>query len=271
MKKSDAVQFVINALETRCSMGYSIRKILNKEGMEKLLFSPLEGFSEYKVIDVDVLNYLKSKKCDMSDINFDNVKISNLDFSGLIGVRINPQTVFEKRLLDTKFTDVEFVGSFDGVLIENCDFTGSKGAIIDVSKLLFQKLSFSNMCDVTFDGSFDEACILGTNFKGSKGAKINPNKLYFSGLSGACLSDVEFTDSIACNVNGADFSGSKNAIILADRISSFKNTILTDAIVIGTLDDKICDGVIVDGAKFFSLVNNKKRGIIRSKIKNYKK
>ena len=249
MEKRDAIKFVIEALEVRSNMGYSINEILNKDGIEKLLFNTCETCSNIKCVEIDIFNYLRSKQCDMSEISFDNVMIKGLDFTGFTGVKIDP---FRKNLTMCTFNGVEFIGPFYGARIDTTDFTGSKGAIIDVSKLSEKSIVNSKMSDVTFIGSFENADLFEANFKGSVGAKINPKKLLFNdGLAGTVLDGVEFTEPISnCCIDRADFTGSKNAVILADNIDSFRNIILTDAIVIGELNDKDCTGMVTDGAKF---------------------
>jgi hypothetical protein len=56
---------------------------------------------------------------------FDDVCITEADFTGSKGAKINPQTIYEKNLDSTKCADVEFIGSFNDVGIEFADFTGS--------------------------------------------------------------------------------------------------------------------------------------------------
>lgn len=245
MEKRDAIKFIIETLEVRCNMGYSINEILTKEGIEKLLFIENKKNPFNDGIEIDIFNYLRSKRCNMSEICFDNADIFGLDFTGFTGVKINPSY---KDLTMCTFAGVEFTGPFDKSVINTTDFTGSKGAIIDVSNLVDNSIVNSKMSDVTFVGTFDNADLYGADFTGSIGAKINPNELGIEELANTTLCDVEFTEPISCSVDGADFTGSKNAVILTDNIDSFRDTILKDAIVIGSFEGKDCTGMNKDGA-----------------------
>lgn len=44
------------------------------------------------------INFELIKKLDLSGVSFDNVDIRHLDFTGSKGVKINPQTVYNKNL-----------------------------------------------------------------------------------------------------------------------------------------------------------------------------
>jgi len=265
MRREYATDFVINALEKRCNMGYSINDILNKEGIEKILFDIDKEISNLKFVDVDIFDYLRSKKCDLSEINFDDVVISGLDFTGFKGVKINPQTVGYKDLSGNIFNGVEFTGSFDGCYIPGSDFKGSVGAVINPQTIMDKYLAACDFQNVVFVGSFDGTTIFYSFFEGSKGAKINPNRLSTCGLIGTSVEDVEFTEPIFnCYIDKADFTGSKNAVILADEMPSFVDTILTDTIVIGNLNEN-CRGVLTEGAIFLGKIVNKNEKVISKK------
>lgn len=246
MKKSEYIQLAIKSINEKCEKGYNINDILSKEMIEKLLFNTFSETPNYRYIEKQVFEFLRSRNCDMSGINFNNVAIDGLNFAGFIGVKINP----EGRYLDNcRFMGVEFIGSFKDASIRNVDFTGSKNAVINVQEIEHKSIVGSKMTDATFVGSFDGGDIYHTDFTGSKGAKINPNRLYAEGLEGAKLCDAELTEAItSCYIDGTDFTGSINAVIIASTIPSFKDTNLKDALVIGDIMNKPCDGVQVDGA-----------------------
>lgn len=248
MNKSEYVKLAIENIEKKCAEGYNINDILSKEMIEKLLFNTYSQTPSYRYIQKEVFEYLRSRNCDVSGINFDNVAIDGYNFAGFIGTKINP----EGRYLDgCRFRGVEFTGPFKNASIRGVDFTGSKNAVISVREVENKSIAGSIMCDVTFKGSFDGADIYHADFTGSKGARINPNKLYAEGLEGVKLCDTELTEAIAaCYIDGADFTGSKNAVIIASAVPSFNNTVLKDALVIGDIMNKPCDGIKVKDAIF---------------------
>lgn len=95
------------------------------------------------------------KKIDFTNIPFDNVFVCGMDFTGIKGIKINPQTVYHKNLCRGKFNGVEFIGSFDGTQIEYADFTGSKGAKINPQTLYQKSLRYTNLCNTEIIGTFD--------------------------------------------------------------------------------------------------------------------
>lgn len=136
------------------------------------------------------------KKIDFSNVSFDNVDIRGIDFSEYKGVKINPQTVFEKDLGRCKFSGVEFIGPFDGAIIEETNFTGSKGARINPQTLYSRDFKKCKLSGVEFIGPFDGMYLNELDFTGSKGAKINLRTVYYDCLYLCVLTDVEITDDI---------------------------------------------------------------------------
>lgn len=257
MNKQDYIKLLFEKLDEECEKGYSINDILSNDDIDKMLFYHRSTSRNYRYVQLQVFEYLKNKKCDMSGISFDNVEISGLDFDGLVGVKINP----EGRDLDNcKFKGVEFTGSFKESSIKNVDFTDSKNAVINVSEVEHRSISLSKMSGVKFIGSFDYADVAYTDFTGSMGAKIDPNKLFMECLEGAKLSGVELTGVIEnCYIDGTDFTGSKNAIIVARNTPSFNDTNLNGATVIGDVYSKPHYGLQIEGAILLSeLIVNKK-------------
>ena len=89
----------------------------------------------------------KIKKLDLSGVCFDGINVIGFDFTGCKGVKINPQTVWDKSLEDVKLSGVEIIGSFDsiidslaGVDIEDTDFTKSSFAKMELRKVKYNAL-----------------------------------------------------------------------------------------------------------------------------------
>lgn len=106
------------------------------------------------------------KKLDLSSVSFDGVKVFNKDFSNSKGVKINPQTVHEKNIMNTILKDVEIVGSFDDVKIKGASFKGSVGAIVDLCCIYENDARNVDFCD---------AYVVNYRYRGAKttGASIN--------------------------------------------------------------------------------------------------
>ena len=136
------------------------------------------------------------KKIDFSNVSFDNVYICGLDFTRCIGVKIDPQTVYDKDFSFCVLSGVGFDGSFDGANISKTNFTGSKGAKINPQTIYNKNLSECKFSGVEFIGSFDRVIIEGADFTGSKGAKINFQTVNFDDLSLCVLTDAKIIDDI---------------------------------------------------------------------------
>jgi len=153
----------------------------------------------YYKFNQDMYNIIKL--IDFSCISFDNVCLNGVDFTGVYGVKINPQTVYKKSLIDINFYGIEFCSNdkgnqidlFDGVEIRKVDFLGSKGARINPQTIKNKCFDHCLLTDVDFTGfSFDDVSLSSSNFKGSKGAVIDPNKL--KQIFNVQFSDVELLD-----------------------------------------------------------------------------
>lgn len=70
------------------------------------------------------------KNLDLEGLSWDGVDVTEMDFSDTKGIKINPQTIWDRNLSDTILKDVEIEGSLKGVFIEGTNFTDSYGAII---------------------------------------------------------------------------------------------------------------------------------------------
>ena len=91
----------------------------DKELLQKLIF---DGGCFSDSIPVELLF-----KIDFSNISFDDYDLTSSvnNFEGFTGIKINPQTIFEKDLSGAICTGVEFIGPFDGVLFDDAKFEGS--------------------------------------------------------------------------------------------------------------------------------------------------
>ena len=132
------------------------------------------------------------KKIDFSNVSFDNVCIRGLNFTGYMGVKINPQRVYNKDLRGCTFSGVEFVGSFDYTYMYDTNFAGSKGVRIDPQRVYKKDLRGCTFFGVKFIGPFDGAKISRANFTGSKGALISPQKIYYRDFRFCVLSGIIF-------------------------------------------------------------------------------
>jgi len=104
---------------------------------------------------------------------FEDAKIYKTNFSGSVGVMINPQKLYSFEMGECIFKDVEFIGPFDNTTINGANFTGSKGAVIDLNNL-----GWTN--GIIYDINFRDAMVIGnltniywaSNIK-TIGAKMN--------------------------------------------------------------------------------------------------
>ncbi len=115
--------------------------------LEKLIFTyeKCEITGElYKTFELYITSV---KKLDLSDISFDDFNAYEFDFSGLYGVKLNPQKVFNKDLRYAKLKGVEITGPFDDCEIYHTNFTGSIGATMSYNQYVKYGRS-SNLTDV---------------------------------------------------------------------------------------------------------------------------
>ena len=149
------------------------------------------------------------KKIDFSNVSFDgfqvfgsvNGKNKATDFTGLYGVKINPQKIPYKDLSNSIFYGVEFIGPFDGAYIVHSNFAGSKNAFINPNNLYNSSGLNKDLIDL-------EGCV----FKDV--TFTEPFKLY------KCKKEVRYhyrkTVEIVFKCEGTDFTGSKGTIIHTD-------------------------------------------------------
>ena len=165
----------------------------SKELLDRIVFDYRAKFPNGDTYKDVFYEFFKLKsKIDFDGVSFDGAIMTQRDFTGSKGIKINPQTIFFKDFLFTACSDVEFIGPFDGADIRSADFTGSKGAKINPQTICGKKLCGTKCADVEFIGPFDGADISFADFTGSKGAKINPQTV---GLRCTNCRDVKFVDS----------------------------------------------------------------------------
>ena len=106
-------------------------------------------------------------KIDFSNVDFSGIKVRGTIFDGMIGVKINPQTVYEKDLSHGYYDGVEFIGPFDNVNVEGSSFRGSQGAIINPQKVYMKNMDDTNCADVIIIGSFENVSCDNIRLKGA--------------------------------------------------------------------------------------------------------
>ena len=206
-----------------CKNIEQLRKLLT----EKLIEYKESGEKDHIKLDIDKKIFeqilFENKKIaipdnlwkllDLSGVSFDGINVMGVDFTGSKGVVIDPQTVHDKDLRNTKLAGVEIKGSFDGVCVYSTDFTGSKGGVLNPQKVEGKNLRNAKLAGVEIKGSLDGVKLGGTDFTGSKGViKLNPQKVYGNDLSYAKLAGVEIKGSLdGVKLGGTDFTGSKGA------------------------------------------------------------
>ena len=130
-------------------------------------------------------------KLDFTGISFDNFNASGYDFSNLTGISLNPQTVFNKSLKNSKLSGVNFIGGFDDVNIVSADFTGSKNAVINPQTIKKRDLYNTKLDSTYIIGSLSDCSIVDTNFKGVlNDVYVNPQTISGKSLHGTILDGV---------------------------------------------------------------------------------
>lgn len=177
---------------------------LKKSVLEKLIFDnklcycKIQDYNNIiktcKVFSVD-----KSilKKLDLSEVSFDDFLAENVDFSGLYGVKLNPQKVYSKSLCCSVLDGVEITGSFDDVNVERTNFKGILGNNkINPQKIYSKSLFCTKLCDMEITGSFDGVDLENTDFRGIVGNNIlNPQAVKLKTLHGTILENINIIGS----------------------------------------------------------------------------
>lgn len=182
-------------LEKELSLYRGSKKIkLNIDAsiLDKILFSK-QYDKNRKLYKTFAINFFKIKKLDFSDISFDNVNIEGMNFCDSKGIKINPQTIYNKSMYATDLNNVEFIGPFDDVEIYRADFGGSKGAKINPQTIQDKLMWGTKLADVEFIGPFDDVKIAYADFRRSKGAIIDPQIVFEKDLRLTNLTDTTIT------------------------------------------------------------------------------
>lgn len=121
----------------------------------------------------NILEYI-----DLENISFENQDITFIDFRNTNAI-INPQTIHEKDLQNTKLIG-DFEGkSFDDTYIAGTDFSNATNVHIDPQKIKYKKIINANVTGVDFDNhSFEGVEVDGTNIEDSINCELNKTKYY---------------------------------------------------------------------------------------------
>ena len=94
-------------------------------------------------------------KIDFSNVDFSDIRVAGKMFDRMTGVKLNPQTVYNKDLSHGIYEGVEFIGPFDNVNIQGASFKGSKNAVIYPQKTYMKNMDWTDCSDATVIGYFD--------------------------------------------------------------------------------------------------------------------
>ncbi len=123
----------------------------NSDKIDSILFdiNPITGEKKLDIPE-DVMY-----RIDYSNVDFDNVYARGMNFTGMLNVCINPETVFCKDMRDCVLYGVYIVGRFDGVYITRTNFTGSTGALIDPQTIYDKDLRGTILTDSIVVNDFE--------------------------------------------------------------------------------------------------------------------
>lgn len=169
-------------------------------------------------------------ECSLTEL-FKGVDIRGAKFENNSNVKIDPQTVFNKDLTNTKLNGIDLTNcSFDDVILVGTDFTGTVGAKINPQTIKWKKLTEAKLFGVDFTGySFDGVKLNFTDFTGSIGARINPNKIANCGFrvdgylirESTGLNHTNCMDAILTDIPNSDII-IEGAIFNEDNINALK-------------------------------------------------
>lgn len=110
-----------------------------------------------------------AKKIDYTGLSFDDFNAGYMDFSGFVGVSLNPQTIFNKDLYCTVLNGVHFNNpNFFQVDISGAEFGGSTGAIIDPQVVRNLSLACTYLEDATVYDDFSCVDVFGAEMDGAR-------------------------------------------------------------------------------------------------------
>lgn len=170
------------------------------------------NYGDVKIFAPEVYSILN--KINFSNVCFDNVCVSEVNFSNCVGVKLHPQTIANQDLRRSTLSGVEIIGPFDGVNIAYTNFKGSKGAIINPQTVLGKNFKGTILTDTKIIDSFDGCVLNETNFTGSACAGIDPQTVFEKSLNGCILDSATIVngnfDSV--NIEKCNFNGAKGQI-----------------------------------------------------------
>lgn len=188
--------------------------------------------NEYYVIAREIIKVIS--QINLINVSFDDVRVENVDFSKMHGVKINPQKVYKKNLEGADLTGVKFISDkkksseidlFQGVSIRGAKFGKNQKIKINPQTIYQKDLTKTKLNGIDFtDCSFDEVILTGTDFTGTKGVKINPQTVKYKRLTSAKLFGVDFTGYSfdEAKINYANFTGSIGAVINPNTIDNIE-------------------------------------------------
>ena len=183
------------------------------------------------------------EKLDLSEVSFDDFLAENMDFSGLYGVKLNPQKVYSKSLCCSILNGVEIIGPFDDVNVERTNFKGVLGNNkLNPQTVNSKSLYGAVLSGIEIVGSYNNVNVERTNFKGVLGNnKINPQKIYSKSLFCTKLCDMEITGSFdGVDLENTDFRGIIGHNELNPqtvKLKTLHGTILENVNIIGSFED----------------------------------
>ena len=178
------------------------------------------------------------EKIDFSNVSFDCFVIHKcsygigrgFDFTGLYGVKINPQTIYEKDLRIGIYNGVEFTGPFDDTLMSYSNFEGSKNAFIDpnVIRHSYESMNNHEVIVILEECIFKDVTFI-KPFKSSK--LVTKECISYGGFGGGGSKDINVVGRKKFRFDDVDFTGSKGCVIETKAIQRLVNSVLTDTIV----------------------------------------
>lgn len=119
--------------------------------LDNILFdiNPITGEKRLDIPD-DIIY-----RIDYSNVFFDNLNARGINFTGMLNVCLNPQTIFNKDMRDCILFGVHIVGRLDDVYITRTNFKGSTGVLIDPQTIYDKDLSGTILTDAIVVNNFE--------------------------------------------------------------------------------------------------------------------
>ncbi len=178
-----------------------------------------------------------ASKIDFTGFDWALKDVSNRDFSKYVGVKIDPQTVYLKKLTNSNFAGVIFKGSFEYCHVNKSKFKGSINTVINPQKILYKNLTNCDFEDVIFTDNFSMCDIQGSSFKGSTNAIIYTDKVPANNLSNCNFEDAKIIGSLnncitykskfqGCLMEVEEIKKRFNGLISVEEDKTFQKVIL---------------------------------------------